>query len=146
MAMAAKQDIAAAVEAHTVSYISILLSPTFSNPTSRATKMAEYSLPTIAFFTDGDIVHLSDPAIFISAMAGNLAKLETDEGMCMEEVEHRVEVVGRGSALAWITWRRKGIVWTNVHFYRRMESGEVGWEGGNFDGETQMMRQLAEES
>lgn len=65
--------------------------------------------------------------------------------MYFEEKEHRIEVVGAGSAVVWITFRRKGIVWTNVYFFRRMESGEVGWEGGFFDGEMGMLKEFAKE-
>lgn len=53
--------------------------------------------------------------------------------------------MGEGSAIVDITFRRKGIVWTNVYFFRRIESGEVAWEGGIFDGEARVLRELAKE-
>jgi hypothetical protein len=32
-----------------------------------------------------------------------------------------------------------------VYFFRRIESGEVAWEGGIFDGEARVLRELAKE-
>jgi hypothetical protein len=141
--MAAKEDTAAAAKAHTVSYIAELLSPAFATSKERATKMASYYLPTVISFVGGTITRISDPAVMIPAIVGVLDELDTSEGMYLEEDWHRIEVVGDRSAIVWIAFRRKGIVWTNVYFFRIMESGEVGWEGGNFDGEMWMRKQLA---
>jgi hypothetical protein len=143
--MAAKQDIAAAAEAHTVLYIAELVSPTHLTSTLRATKMASYYLPNITSFAGGSITQVSDSVLLTALIVSTLEKLETDKGMLLEEMEHRVDVLGEGSAIVWITWKRKELVWTNVHFFRRTETGSNGWEGGIFDGEVWVMKKLAEE-
>jgi hypothetical protein len=141
--MAAKQDIAVTVEAHTISYMSVILSPTFTTPLSRATEMAAYYLPTTSSFADGSIISISDRENAISMIRSPLKKLSTDEGIDLEFRGHRTEVIGENSAIAWITMERRGVIWTNLYFFRRLESGEVGYEGGNFDGEMRAMRELA---
>lgn len=140
--MAANQDISSLAEAHTVSYIEAIISPAYTTSLSRATKMASFYLPNIAAFTNGAVSQLSDPAILVTLIADILAKLETGNGLGIKEKEHRVETVGERSAIAWITLTREEIVWTNVYFFRRLESGEVGWEGGITDGEMGMLKQL----
>jgi hypothetical protein len=143
--MAANQDITAAAEAHTISYIAVLLSATTT--TLRAASMATYYLPNVGSFVNGSVTIVSGPADCTAAITATLDNLETDNGRIkyFEEKGHTVKVVGEGSAIVDITFRRKGIVWTNVYFFRRMESGEVGWEGGIFDGEARMLRELAKE-
>jgi hypothetical protein len=143
--MVGKQDIAGAAEAHTTSYIDAIVSPTVGTTTEHATLMASHYLPTIVSFAEGAVSSVSDPTLFPSIIAGVLDKLETDKGNRIEVKEHRIEVVGEKSAIAWITLMRKGIVWTNVYFFRILESGDEGWEGGIFDGENGMLRQLATE-
>jgi len=143
--MAAKQDIAAAAEAHMVSYIDVLLSPIYTTTTSRAEKMASYYFPKVVAFVDGNIIQVSESAQFTTMIVGTLDTLETDKGMLLEEKEHRVEVVGENSAIVWLTWKGKELVWTNTYFFRRMESGEMGFEGGNMDGEMWVVRELAKE-
>jgi hypothetical protein len=142
--MAAKPPITAAAEAHTQSYIAVLLSPTLTT-LSRAAKMASHYHPTTTSFIDGTMIPVPDPALLTTLIASTLEKIETEEGMLLVEKEHKVQEVGEGSAIVWITFQRKTIVWTNVYFFRRKEDGEVGWEGGIFDGEARMLRELAEE-
>jgi hypothetical protein len=140
-----KQDVGAitsAAEAHTAFYIAELLSSAFTTSTSRATKLATYYLPTTTAFMGGNTLQISDPELLIKALVRTLNQLETDEGMCLKLEKQRVEAVGEGSAIVWITLERKGIAWTNVYYFRIMESGEVGWEGGNFDGEMWALKQL----
>jgi hypothetical protein len=145
MTMPATQDIATAAEAHTVSYIAVLLSTT-TTPL-RAASMATYYLPNVASFIDGSAAMMSGQADCTAAIEATLENLETDNGRIkyFEEKGHTIKVIGEGSAIVDITFRRKGIVWTNMYFFRRKESGEVGWEGGIFDGEARMLRELAKE-
>lgn len=107
--------------------------------------MASYYLPTIAVFAEGNVTSISDSAIYPTMIAGVLEKLDADGGMKIEVVEHMVNVVSETSAIVWITLKSKGIVWTNVYFFRRTESGKDGWEGGIFDGENRMLRELRKE-
>jgi len=145
MTMPANPDIAAAAEAHTVSYIAVLLSTT-TTPL-RAASMATYFLPNVGSFIDDSVAMTSGQKDCTAAIEGTLENLETDNGIIkyFEEKGHTIKVVGEASAIIDITFRRKGIVWTNVYFFRRKESGEVGWEGGIFDGEARMLRELAKE-
>jgi hypothetical protein len=76
--MAANQDIAAVVEAHTISYIAVLLSTTTTS--LRAASMATYYLPNVGNFVDGSVTIVSGPADCMGAIMATLDNLETDKG------------------------------------------------------------------
>jgi hypothetical protein len=140
--MAIKQDTAgiiAAAESHIISYCAALTSPSFANSTDRATKMATYYLPTISFFTDGTITQLSDPSYFVQLIAGPLNTL----GGLPDVKGHRVEAVSENSTIIWLSLEVHGIEISNVYFFRRMRDGTQGFEGGIFDGEIWLLKQLA---
>jgi hypothetical protein len=139
--MALKQDtvsISAAAKNHIVSYSTDLTSPVFKNSTERAAKLAAYYLPTISFFADGNITQLSDPSQYVSLISGPLDKLR---GL-PEVTGHRVEAVGENSAIIWLSLRIDGVEMSNVYFFRRMDDGAEGFEGGIFDGEMWLLKQL----
>lgn len=142
--MALKQDTAdiiAAAEIHIVSYVADLTSLVFKTPTERATKMATYYLPTISCFANGAITPLSDPSLYVPLIAGTLDKLEG-----LPEVSgHRVEAVGENSAIIWLFLQVKGLEISNLYFFRKMEDGTQGFEGGIFDGEMWLLKQLEKE-
>ena len=140
--MSIKQDTAsiyAAAEAYIVSYSADLSSPAFKSSAKRATKLATYYLPTISFFADGNITQLSDPSLYVSLISGALDRLQ---GL-PEVTGHRVEAVGEKSAIIWLLLRVDGVEMSNVYFFRRMEDGAEGFEGGIFDGEMWLLKQLA---
>ncbi|KAJ5151433.1 uncharacterized protein N7482_010685 [Penicillium canariense] len=142
--MALKQDtvsIRAAAKTHIVSYSADLTSPVFQNSTERAAKLATYYLPTISFFADGSINQLSDPSLYVPLISGPLDRL----GGLPEVRGHRVEAVGENSAIIWLSLRVDGLEIVNVYFFRRMENGAEGFEGGIFDGEMWLSKQLAKE-
>ena len=62
-----------------------------------------------------------------------------DGGIELEAVSHRVEAVSEGSAMVSIVWQRREVRWTNVYFFRVIEDGKQGWEGGVFDGEVSLI-------
>ncbi|RHZ43217.1 fungal specific transcription factor domain-containing protein [Aspergillus thermomutatus] len=142
--MALKTDTAsilAAAETHILSYCADLTSPIFKTSSERAAKMATYYLPTISFFTEGTITQLSDRSLYVQLIAGPLDKL----GGLPEVKGHKVEAVGENSAIIWLVLEVKGIEISNVYFFRKMEDGAEGFEGGIFDGEIWMLKQLAKE-
>jgi hypothetical protein len=140
--MALKQDtvsISAAAKAHIVAYSNDLTSTVFKTSTERATKMATYYLPTISFFADGSITQLSDPSLYVPLISGPLDKLNG-----LPEVRgHRVEAVSENSAIIWLSLKTDGFEIYNVYFFRRMDNGAEGFEGGIFDGEMWLLKQLA---
>ncbi|CAI7663986.1 unnamed protein product [Penicillium pancosmium] len=136
--MAAKQDttaITAAAEAHIVSYIADFTSPIFKTSIERATKMATYYLPTISFFANGSITQLSDPSHYVSLISGPLDKVD---GFEPKVAGHKVEAVGENSAIIWLFLNIDG---NEI----RMGDGTEGFEGGIFDGEMWMLKQLGKE-
>lgn len=144
--MAAKPSIAAAAEAYMVFYINVILSPTYITTAFRAEGMASHYHLSINFFADEQVMQISDHKVLTTLIAETLDKLETNQGMLLEEKEHRVKVLGEASAVMLLVWKRKEIAWTNLYFFfRRMESGEVGFDGGVVDGELGMLKQLTKE-
>jgi hypothetical protein len=139
--MALEQDIASVVEAHTLSYIAAILSP--ATVDTQADKMATHFLPTTSSFADGSIIPIPDQATCTSIIKSTLENLSTEEGNNLAVKGHRTEAVEENSAIAWITFEKKGVVWSNVYLFRRLQSGEIGWEGCNFDGEMRALRELA---
>ncbi|KAJ5624051.1 hypothetical protein N7510_000360 [Penicillium lagena] len=142
--MVLKQDttgISAAAETHIVSYSADLTSPVFKTSAQRAAKMATYYLPTISFFANGNITQLSDPSLYVQLISGPLDRL----GGLPEVRGHRVEAVGEDSAIIWLLLRVNGVEISNVYFFRRTENGAEGFEGGIFDGEIWLLKQLAKE-
>ncbi|KAJ5131624.1 hypothetical protein N7448_005782 [Penicillium atrosanguineum] len=139
--MALKQDtfsISAAAKTHIVSYSADLTSPVFQNTTERAAKMATYYLPTISFFAGGNITQLSDPLRYVPLISGPLDRLKG-----LPEVRgHRVGAVGENSAIIWLSLQIDGIEISNVYFFRRTDNGADGFEGGIFDGEMWLLKQL----
>lgn len=140
--MALTQDtvgISAAAKTHIVSYSADLTSPVFKTSTERAAKMATYYLPTISFFADGNITQLSDPSLYVPLISRPLDRLRD-----LPEVRgHRVEAVGENSAIVWLSLRVDGVEISNVYFFRRTDNGAEGFEGGIFDGEMWLLKQLA---
>ncbi|KAJ5378006.1 uncharacterized protein N7496_005415 [Penicillium cataractarum] len=139
--MTVKQDTAsviAAAESHILSYCADLTSSKFNTSTERATKMATYYLPAISCFADGAITQLCDPSLYVLLIAGPLDKL----GGLPELRGHRVEAVSENSAIIWLFLEVDGIAISNVYFFRQMENGTQGFEGGIFDGESWLLKQL----
>ena len=140
--MALTQDtvgITAAAKTHIVSYAADLTSSVFKNSTERAAKMATYYLPAISFFADGNITQLSDPSLYVPLISGPLDRLRG-----LPEVRgHRIEAVSENSAIIWLSIRVDGVEISNVYFFRRMDNGTEGFEGGIFDGEMWLLKQLA---
>lgn len=58
-----------------------------------------------------------------------------DGGVELEAVSHKVDTISEGSAMVTIVWQRREVSWRCVYFFRVMEDGTKGWEGGVFDGE-----------
>jgi hypothetical protein len=142
--MALKQDttgIIAAAESHMLSYRADLTSPTFETSTERAAKMATYYLPAISIFTGGTITQLSDPSLYVQLIAGPLNKL----GDLPQVRGHRVDAISENSAIIWLLLEVNGIQISNVYFFRKMEDGVEGFEGGIFDGEIWLLKELAKE-
>ncbi|KAJ5770380.1 uncharacterized protein N7511_002431 [Penicillium nucicola] len=140
--MAIKQDtivISAAAKNHIVSYCAALTSPLFKSSTERATKMATYYLPTISLFANGNITQLSDPSQYVALIAEPLDRLKG----IPEVTGHRVEAIGENSAIIWLSLEVNGVEISNVYFFRRMDDGAEGFEGGIFDGELWLLKQLA---
>ena len=139
--MALKQDttsIIAAAEKHMASYAADLTSAAFKDSVERATKMATYYLPTISCFANGNITQISDPSLYVSLISGPLDKLQG-----LPEVNgYRVEAVGESSAIIWLFLGVNGLDIPNLYFFRRMEDGTEGFEGGIFDGEMWLLKQL----
>lgn len=100
--------------------------------------MPTYYLPTIFFFTDGTITQLCDPSHFVQLIAGPLDTL----GGLPEVKGHLVESVSENSAIIWLSLEVHGIEISNVYFFRRMGDGTQGFEGGIFDGEIWLLKQL----
>jgi hypothetical protein len=140
--MALKQDtasISAAAKNHIVSYCAVLTSPAFENSTERATKMATYYLPAISCFANGEIAQLCDPSHYVALISGPLDRLKT----LPEVTGHRVEAIGENSAIIWLSLEVDGVEISNVYFFRRTGYGAEGFEGGIFDGEMWLLKQLA---
>ncbi|KAJ5587343.1 uncharacterized protein N7459_003108 [Penicillium hispanicum] len=140
--MAITQDttrITAAAETHIVSYIADLTSPVFKSMEERAAKMATYYLPTISCFFDGNITQLSDPSLYGQLISAPLERL----GFLPRVRGHKVEAVGENSAIVWLFLSANEVEISNVYFFRRMENGAEGFEGGMFDGEAWLLKQLA---
>lgn len=142
--MALKQDTAdiiAAAESHIISYCAALTSTSFMTPIDRATEMATYYLPNVSLFADGSITQLSDPSHFVQLIAGPLDRL----GGLPDVKGHRVEGVSENSAIIWLLLEVNGIETSNLYFFRRTGDGTEGFEGGIFDGEIWLLKQLAKE-
>lgn len=139
--MAIKQDttsISAAAETHMASYCADLLSSDFHTSIKRATKMATYYLPKTSFSTEEQIIQISDPSLIVQLIAGVLDKV----GCLPEVIGHRVEAVGENSAIIWLSLKVDKWETSNVYFYRKTANGAGGFEGGIFDGEMWIMKQL----
>ena len=50
--------------------------------------------------------------------------------------------MGEHSAIVWLFVVVEGVEISNVYFFRRKEDGAVGFEGGIFDGEAWLLKQL----
>jgi hypothetical protein len=141
--MALKQDltsITTAAESHILSYCADITSSTFTTSTERAAKLATYYLPTISLFAGGPPTQLSDPSLFVQLISGPLDKVE---GLALEVIGHRVEAVAENSAIIWLSLRVDNKVEvSNLYFFRKGEDGEAGFEGGIFDGEAWLLKQL----
>ncbi|OAA62375.1 hypothetical protein LEL_10711 [Akanthomyces lecanii RCEF 1005] len=140
--MSVKQDtssVIAAAERHIIAYCSDLTSPKFKTSNERAAKMATYYLPKISFFANGVITQLSDPSLYVQLIEGPLDKLKG-----IPEVKgHEVKAFAEHSAVIWVSFKVEGIEISNVYFFRQMNNGAQGFEGGIFDGETWLLQQLA---
>lgn len=138
--MAFKQDttrISAAAESHMASYCDDLLSPNFTTSIERATKMATYYLPNTSFSMEEKILQIPDPSLIAQMIAGVLDKV----GCLPEIIGQRVEAVGENSALIWLSFKVGEWETSNVYLYRKTANG-AGFEGGIFDGEMWIMKQL----
>jgi hypothetical protein len=134
-------SITAAAEAHMSSYSAVLTSNDFKTSAERGAKMATYYLPTISFFMDGTITELAGQSNYASLISGTLDKLEGLPGV----KGHRVEAIGENSAIIWLFLEVNGLETSNVYFFRRMEDKTEGFEGGIFDGETWVLKQMAKQ-
>ncbi|KAJ5907755.1 hypothetical protein N7495_000437 [Penicillium taxi] len=139
--MAVKQDttsISAAAETHIASYCATLLSPDSKTSIERATKMATYYLPNSSFSTEERLIQLSDPSTIMPLIAGVLDRA----GRLPEVIGHRVEAVGENSAIIWLSLKVDQLDISNVYVYRRTADGAAGFEGGIFDGEMWIIKNL----
>jgi hypothetical protein len=142
--MGIKQDTAAiiaAAEAHNSSYAAVLTSNDFKTSAERGVKMATYYLPTVSFFIDGQKMELSGQSNYASLISGTLDKVEGLPGVRGQ----RVDAISENSAIVWLLLESHGVEISNVYFFRRLEDGTEGFEGGIFDGETWLLKQLAKE-
>lgn len=136
-----KQDttnILAAAEKFIHSYAVDLSSPSFKTSSERAAKMATYYLPTVVSLVNGSITEISGPAEFGAIIRAALDAL----GDLPEVTGHKVDAVSVNSAIIWLSLRIKGVEMSNVYFFRKMEDGAEGFEGGIFDGESWLLGQL----
>lgn len=78
----------------------------------------------------------------MSLISGPLDKLD---GFEPKVTGHKVEAVGENSAIIWLFLDIDGNEMSNVYFFRRMHDGTGGFEGGIFDGEMWMLKQLGKE-
>lgn len=141
--MTTKSDVISAAKAHTASYLEALLSPTKISCSERADKMASHYLPRSSVFMDGEILSTSAAGELSPATANVLNLLDTEKGLCIEMKSQDIKAIGEDSAIVSVTYVRKGKEFLAVYFYRRLASGEHGLEGGNFDQEARMLRELA---
>lgn len=74
--------------------------------------------------------HFFDWRCCFGLIVRNLNKLETGKGMKLAEKEPLFKAVGERSAIDWIAFSRRAMVWTSVYFFRRMESGGRAGRGG----------------
>jgi hypothetical protein len=141
--MALKQDltsITTAAESHILSYCADITSPTFPTSTEHAAKLAMYYLPAISLFAGGAPTHLSDQSLLVQLISGPLDKIR---GLALEVIGHRVEAVAENSAIIWLSLRVDNKVEvSNLYFFRKGEDGRAGFEGGIFDGEAWLLKQL----
>ncbi|CEL11351.1 hypothetical protein ASPCAL14454 [Aspergillus calidoustus] len=138
-----KQDltnITTAAEKHILAYSVDITSPNFPTSTERAAKLSTYYLPSISFFAGGAPIQLSDPSLFVQLISGPLDRIQ---GLALDVIGHRVEAVAENSAIIWLTLRVDDKVEvSNVYFFRKGEDGKAGFEGGVFDGEVWLLKQL----
>jgi hypothetical protein len=141
--MAIKQNttaITTAAETFILSYATDLTSPMFKTTSSRASKMATYYLPTVISLINGTMTEISGPSEFESII---LRALDCLAGHGAVEVTgHKVDAVSKNSAIIWLSLKVEGVQMSNVYFFRRMENGAEGFEGGIFDGEMWLLSQL----
>lgn len=138
--MAVKQDttsISAAAEKHIIAYSADITSAVFKSSTERAAKLATYYLPTISCFANGNITQLSDTSLYVPLISGPFDRL----GGLPEVRGHKVEAVGENSAIIWLSLGVNEMEMSNVYFFR-MEDEAQGFEGGIFDGEMWLLKQL----
>lgn len=136
-----KQDttnILTAAEKFIHSYAVDLSSPSFRTSSERAAKMATYYLPTVVSLVNGSITEISGPTEFGAIIRAALDAL----GDLPEITGHKVDAVSVNSAIIWLSLRIKGVEMSNVYFFRKMEDGAEGFEGGIFDGESWLLGQL----
>lgn len=143
--MATNGDIIAVAEAHTTSYLSALLSPDKITTKERADRMAAHYLPKIVFLTAGSISHYESTPVISAMIKSVLDPADSPDGLGVTELGHEIQAVEKDSALVWVKFDRKGKVFKNLYFFRRMPDGSVGWEGGNFDGESRVLMEMAAE-
>lgn len=143
--MTTRQDLSAviaAAKAHTKSYIDILLSPTSQDNEKRATLMGSYYLSNLVAFSAGSILPVNDQGTVVAVIKDTLDKLDIHQGTPLVLREYRVEGVAEASAIVSIVFDKGAITWTNIYFFRILENGEKGYEGGIFDGEVWVLKQL----
>lgn len=136
-----KQDttnILAAAEKFIQSYAADLTSLSFKTSSERAAQMATYYLPTVVSLVNGSITEISGPAEFGAIIRAALDAL----GDLPEVTGHRVDAVSVNSAIIRLSLRLKDVQMSNVYFFRKMEDGVEGFEGGIFDGESWLLGQL----
>ncbi|GAM36543.1 hypothetical protein TCE0_018f05708 [Talaromyces pinophilus] len=131
-------DIIAVAEKFIQSYVAVLTTASFKNSSERAAKMATYYLPAVVSLVNGSITEISGPSDFEKIIRAALDRL----GDLPEVAGYKVDAVSENSAIIWLSLSTKGMEMSNVYFFRRMEDGARGFEGGIFDGEVWLLSQL----
>jgi hypothetical protein len=130
------------------SYASAMALASSSPPTPLpviAAELAKHYLPNFTAFSLGYIHSAPDTAAATAMIQGHFERLvNSGVGCDIREAGSRVQIVGQGSALCWITWKivpaegwkgGEGWEWENCYFYRRKVDGVEGFEGVIADGE-----------
>ncbi|KAK4118074.1 hypothetical protein N657DRAFT_651660 [Parathielavia appendiculata] len=147
--------ITAAKTAITAYASAVSLAGNSSNPYSiAAAAMAELYHANFTSFTLGSTTVFPDKTFATTAIERNLVKYnQSGLGTDFRYERSRIEAVGRGSAVVWITWRivpaqpesgeggkgktnsyGKGWMFTDVYGFRTSADGQIGaWEWSNAD-------------
>ena len=81
---------------------------------------------------------ISGPSDFEKIIRAALDRL----GDLPEVAGYKVDAVSENSVIIWLSLSTKVMEMSNVYFFRRMEDGARGFEGGIFDGEVWLLSQL----